>query len=529
MFPTRFRTIFAALAIMAAPLAISQAQYEDHCGPFCEGCSHLRYFEPVDLDLDCLPVDRACGYTFAWDKLWWSFTGARTTIGAPGLTYPSEVMYVRQPQDDAAGIPNQLPLEDHPQSYTIQNGIQDAPPYAGFGWGDRIELGYFEDNRGFSISILDGPQHTTSEVYGFLPLDLGNSTPFDLDGDGYDDVNTGTGIIGDPPPAQQFNPTPLEILLAPTLNGFGSVHVNFDSSPGFFLGWRDYWDDVDFDAEADDDISGGRVVYVGPDGTLTVADGIVDDINGNGGTIFLLLAPDPDDPDADPIVIGIATDYGDLHQFNLRFNTLQVRNHVETSGIELMKTHILNNRHWMVKHQNVHFEIGYGMRYFRMTDDFRFDGLTDLVGRVFTVTDTENSIVGPQLRLKAARQTGKWTSSIDTRFMFGYNIQNVDQTNGWGDDAVPGGLNDTLSGQPTYSRYGKRSDDFTPFIEFRAELKYQLTQSFALKSGFNATYIDRLTRSAQIVNYYAPDFGIGQTGEQDMFMAGANFGLEFVH
>ncbi|TWT77705.1 hypothetical protein Pla123a_15010 [Posidoniimonas polymericola] len=529
MFPIRIRTLLTATALLASPWAASLAQYEDHCGPFCEGASDLRYFEPVDLDLDCMPVDRSCGYIFGYDKLYWAFTGDRTTIGAPGVTDLAEEIYPRQPQDDSAPILNQLPPGLQPQPYTIINGIQDAPPYAGFGWGDRYEFGYFKDQIAYTVGVLDGPSYTTSEVYGFVPLDLGNDG-IDIDGDGVIDFNEGTNItgFGPPPPGQSQNPNPLEILLAPTLNGFGSVHVNFNTPEGFMLGYRDYFDDIVGDLNADDTLDGGLITVVGPDGTLILYDNIADDINGNGGNFLFLLAPDPANP-GEFLVVAIARDFGDLHEFNFRFNTLQVRNHTETDGIELMKTHTLNNRHMKAKHQNSQFSFGYGVRYFRMNDDFRFDGLTDIAGRVFTITQSENSIVGPQVRVKAARQVGKWNTSIDTRFMFGYNIQNIDQTNGFGDDAMPGGLNNLLYLQPTYSRYGKRSDDFTPFIEMRAEVKYQLTRSLALKGGFNATYVDNISRAAQLVQYNAPDFGIGQTGEQNIFISGLTFGAEFVH
>lgn len=524
MFPNHYRTLLATIALLSTPVAVCHAQYEDHCGPLC-GCENgYQYFEPVDLDLDCLPVRNDCGYMFSYDKLYWSFTGEKTTIGAPGLTYPSEITHRRNPQDEDPALFNQLPLADHPQPYTIINGIQDAPPSEAFGWGDRYEFGYFEDDRAWTVSILDGPDVSNYDVYGFIPLFLGNDG-VDIDGDGTIDENQGTGVFGPGPPGASAEPTPLEILLAPTLNGFGSVHVNFEADPGLFLGFRDYWDDFDFDLDADDTLEGGHIVVVGPDGE---ADLVIDDINGNTGNFLLLLAVDPTDPD-NTIVVAVATDFGDLHFFNVRFNTLQVRNRTDASGVELMKTHRLSNRHHLKKNQNSYLEVGYGLRLFRLDDHFRFDGITDIAGRVFTKTRAENTLVGPQFRIKATKQVAKWTHSIDTRFMFGYNITDVDQTNGFGDDAVPGGLNNFLYIQPTFSRYGKADQEFSPFVEFRAETKYQLTKSLALKGGANFTYTNNITRASSVVQYRMPDFGIGATSQQDMFMAGLNFGVEFVH
>lgn len=529
MFPNRIRTAYFALALATAPLALCHAQYEDHCGPFCEGCSELRYFEPVDLDLDCLPVDRCCGYTFAFDKLYLNFTGEKTTIGAPGLTDVAEfgVPYNQFDEYDFDRFPNDFFDNNNDgvpdlRPYTVINGIQDAPPNASFGWGERIELGYFTGNHTYSIGILQGPSAASTETYGFLPLAYGSELE-DIDGDGDLDIPRGTGVIGPVRDAPSEYPTPLEILVAPTLNGFGSVHVNFDTTPGYLLGFRDYWEDLG-DVDGDDVLLGSRIVIVGPD---LPADGSPDDIDGEGGYLVVVVAIDP--ITGDEVVVGVGYDFSDLHKFNVRFNTLQVRNRTNTDGVELMQTIRLDNRHYKVKHQNAYFEIGYGLRYFRLDDDFRFDGLTDIMGRVFTITQAENSIVGPQVRLRAARQVAKWTTSVDTRFMFGYNITNVDQTNGVGDDAVPGGVDNLIFHQPTYSRYGVRADQFSPFVEFRAEVKYQVTQSLAVKAGLNASYVGNLTRASQVVEYRLPDMGIGRTGEQDIFMTGLSFGTEWVH
>ena len=67
--------------------------------------------------------------------------------------------------------------------------------------------------------------------------------------------------------------------------------------------------------------------------------------------------------------------------------------------------------------------------------------------------------------------------------------------------------------------------------EMRVEGSYQITNSFALKLGYTATFVDNITRASQIVRYRLPDMGIrnDQIGEQTIFVNGADFGIEAVY
>ena len=113
--------------------------------------------------------------------------------------------------------------------------------------------------------------------------------------------------------------------------------------------------------------------------------------------------------------------------------------------------------------------------------------------------------------------------------MFGYNIQDLDQVGAIGKNLIPGGPNSLISGQPTAFSYGRRDDSFTPVIEFRAEGSYQLTSAIALKLGYTAVFVDNITRAAESVRWYLPDMGLLSSGDQDILINGATFGVEFVH
>ncbi len=449
--------------------------------------SDLQWFSPVDLDFGDQPIRKDNGIYFRYDKLNWAATGERNTIGDPNVQVLSEII-VPDALADSFGVTSG-PLRSADLQYPIINGLQDVAPKANFAWGERYEFGYSNKGSGWQISILDGPEYNSSNTFG-------NGSE---------------------------------------QSGFGSIHVNFATPANFLLGFRDYWGtgvEQDFFVLPTETLNG-------PSGA---GDGIVDDLDGDGaeGAVFI-VGPDPADPTND-IVLGIAIDLDDLHEFNVTFNQVNVRNITETQGVEIMRTHQISNRHQQVKQQRSQWEIGYGVRFLRLRDQFRFDGTSDLLGTAGFTTKAENQIVGPQIRAQWNTQRGKWNLGIDTRFLFGYNITDADQTGSIGlDDTggilgtvrnpglVPGGINRLISGQPTTFSYGRRNDEFSPTVELRADASYQITSAIALRLGYTATFVDNISRASQITRYYLPDMGLREGGKQDIFINGANFGFDVVY
>ena len=534
------------LAALAVPAARGQMQ-ETFCEPLCT--HDMQLFAPVDFDFNCLPIQDECAWFFNYNRLNWAATGERTTIGVPGLTDLSEQVFRQNPLDEP---PTQIPGGLIPPPYVIQNGIQDGGPDANFAWGNRYEIGFFKGGNGWLVGVLDGPKVETTKVYGFPELVFPNTLPFQqgLPGPGFGSVTVPVGT-----PLGFVNPNVFNYnnpvrngsgdITAPQ-NGFGSVHINFETPDGFLYGFRDYWD-PDFD-NVDDDLedigqsptlSGPGLVYtqvtVGADGQVTAvtvrrgADGLADNIDGDliaGFAIIVVI-----DANGDEVVIGSITDYGDLHRYNVRFDQLAVRNTTETQGVEIMRTHELDNSHMPVKEQRNQFSIAYGARFLNLSDHFWWQGLGDLFGRSYVGTTAENQIVGPQIRAKWTHQRGRFGFDLDGRFVAGYNIQDISQEGGIGENLRPGGLNSLLNGQPTYFAYGRQENFFSPVAEMRVEGSYQLTTAFALKLGYTAMFVDNISRASQLVRYRLPDMGFreDQFGEQNIFINGVDFGIEAVY
>jgi hypothetical protein len=526
--------MFAAIGLLSAALvADARAQVDIPFGPENYDCD-MQLFAPVELDLNDQPYHDDHGYSFKYDKLLWSYGGEKVTIGDPNVTVLAEQIYTQNTND----------VGTRPDPYHILNGIDDAYPDAGFNGGNRFELGYqSSEGAGWAITALQGPDVNQHNVFG----GFGDAQPnTNLIGEGN---GSGTPVLGVNTPA---NPTPT--VPNPPLDpdftngagnavgtfagdkafGFGSVHVNFATPPGYLLGFRDY---LNFLAGALIGTQGGPALYVGnygrvqeaaiPTGnnnTVTIPFfRLTDDINENGipGAIQII------DPNTG--LLTTVTDFGDLHEFNIAFERLEVHSRTNTEGVEAMWTHELSNRHYMAKNQNNHIELAIGARYFRLYDDFRVDGFGGVLGKSYWDTQFINNIAGPEVALKWTNQRQRWQLSADTRFTAGYNIQDWSQTNGIGQELIPGATNRLLYAQPTFSHHTLAMNDFSPLGELRLETAYYLTQNVSLKLGYEGMAIANIKRAATSVRYALPDMGYNDAGSQNLIVNGVDFGVEFVH
>jgi hypothetical protein len=289
---------------------------------------------------------------------------------------------------------------------------------------------------------------------------------------------------------------------------------------------------LNFLAGANIGTQGGPALYVGnygrsaepasATGTTTVPFfRQADDVNENGipGAVVV----------TGPFGLTTLTDFGDLHEFNIAFERLEVHNNTNTEGVEALGTQELSNRHFMAKNQNNYFTFMYGARYFRLYDDFRVDGFGGVLGKSYWDTAIRNNVVGPELGVRWVNQRQRWQLSADTRFTFGYNVEDWTQSNGIGQELIPGALNRLLYAQPTYSHHELMLDDFSPLGELRVEAAYYLTQNISLKLGYNGMYVGNIRRAATSVKYALPDLGFQDSGTQNLLVNGATFGIEFVH
>jgi hypothetical protein len=524
----------SAIGLLTATFALTfaksaRAQVEVPFGPENYDCD-LQLFAPVEIDLNDQPYHDDHGYFFHYDKILWSYSGERALVGDPVVTKAEESFRFNSgdiPYSGSASDPNGT----QPQPYDILNGIQDSYPDSGFATGNRFELGYTSaEGHGWVVSALQGPNLNQHNVFG----GFGNPQPnTPLVGEG--------NLSGTPVPGANTPGNPATTQTSPPLDpdytnnagtapggfagdkafGYGSVHVNFQSAPGVLLGFSDTQNRL---AGAFVGTQAGVIAYVGNYGRVA-------EPAANTTTIPFFHSADDNNENGieGSNLAGTLTDFGDLRLFNVAFDRLETRSNVRTDGVELLGTQELSNRHFMAKHQNNHFEFMYGARYFQLYDNFRVDGFGSVLGKSFWDTTVQNNVVGPELALRWTNQRQRWQLSTDTRFTFGYNVENWRQQDGIGEELIPGALNRPLFLQPTFSHYSLFKNDFSPMGELRVEATYYLTQNFSLKLGYNGMYVGNVRRAADSIRYFLPDMGFEDRGTQNLLVNGASFGIEFVH
>lgn len=473
----------------------------------------LQLFAPLQLDLDNSQEDQYSGYFFDYQKLFWSYSGERVTVGDPDVFVLAEMIY-RQNLRDQGQVP---------APYQVRNGLTDVPPDAGFAFGNRYEFGYRDADNGWTIGILDGPLLNQSQFYGFeRDAALGGGLPPFIDPDYTDgtDVGPGGGLLADDGALRAF--------------GFGSVPVNFRTPPNYLRGFRDYLDNI---GDASIGTVGGPLLYIGNYGMPGPTDTDYDD----GTIVFFREADDLDFdgiPGSFPIVVvlpdgslsfAVIQDFDDLHTFNIFFDSVTVHNATQTDGVEAMWSHTLTNNHYMAKHQNNRVTFSWGARYLKVYDEFNLTMLGSILHDVFVDTSFTNQIVGPQVALRWTNQRQRWTLDANGRFMFGYNQADWDQVGLMGQGLVPGALNQPLYARATAFSHGLIERQFSPVAEMRLQAQYNFTRSFSMKFGYTGAFVGNIKRASTSVDYFLPDFGYRNSGTQDLLINGFDLGVEFVH
>src|SRR4051812_42822124 len=188
MRPSLF-TLLGTVAVLFAFTGNLRAQENFPLGP--ENYEqNAQAFAPFELDLDNMTDKQWSGYFFEYNKLFWTYTGERATIGSNNVSETitffngvqnqvitavggefAEVIYRVNPQDFVN------PNDPLPAPIVIHNGLQNAGPRAGFAMGDRYELGYQDQGHGWTVGILDGPDQYQSDFYGFVPRAIDGGVP----------------------------------------------------------------------------------------------------------------------------------------------------------------------------------------------------------------------------------------------------------------------------------------------------------------------------------------------------------------
>jgi len=233
------------------------------------------------------------------------------------------------------------------------------------------------------------------------------------------------------------------------------------------------------------------------------------------------LDPDAQDP-TDPTLSGTITE---IRSLPVTFDELIMKNRVETWSVELMGMHRFHQLH----HGGV-FEVFAGARYLEFNESFDVNGLGDelttttgqqppgqqppaqpgtqlapippiLADSVWN-TIADNHIVGPQIGMRYFRRHNRWMISTEGRFLAGINFQNIRQSGVLGSRlTAPGTLDQPYLLGPADVDHTEFLDEWSPLVELRAELRYQLTRSISVRFGWTGFWVDGIARPSNMINY----------------------------
>lgn len=261
--------------------------------------------------------------------------------------------------------------------------------------------------------------------------------------------------------------------------------------------------------------------------------------------------------------VPVITDFGDeaqpavLRPLPIVFDDVKVENKNELWGTELMysyRTHPGNRGGF--------FEMYFGARYLEFNDLFSVDARNRIPGepenpvededRVpywtpgaaladsYWHTNADNHIVGPQIALRWFRTSDRWTFDTSGRFVAGFNNQNIFQQGTLASQWYPGSKYTSdiefepadFQGRPllmskTSFTHQAHEIEWSPIVELRLNLQYQLTRGISVRGGWTGMWIDGIARGSSLNVYRVPDMGLDMAdNRQDVFIHGFNGGIQ---
>lgn len=264
--------------------------------------------------------------------------------------------------------------------------------------------------------------------------------------------------------------------------------------------------------------------------------------------------------------VTVVVDEGDsaqpavLRPLPIVFDDVIVENRNEMWGTELMYSY----RSHPQKHGGF-FEAYFGARYLEFNDLFDVsaenripgenadeDGEQDVEERVpywtpgaalansYWHTNADNHIVGPQVALRWFRTSDRWTFDTSGRFVAGFNNQNIFQQGTLASRWTPGSKYTSdiefepadFQGRPllmskTSFTHREHAVEWSPIVEFRVNLQYQLTRGISLRGGWTGMWMDGIARGSSLNVYRVPDMGIDMADNREaVFVHGFNFGAQ---
>jgi hypothetical protein len=436
------------------------------------GPSDVRYdldlFAPPDLSAYANWPRPNEGFFFQYDRLYMAISGPhRTPIGQGGtalgfFTGPAQF-------DPTTQNPNLVVTQ---YSSSVDTGFIKADQV----WGNRFELGFMEDDKGWLVSIMNLQKQSQSFTAG------------------------STSAAGGTPAGQTI------VFRDPRGLLFGFVDMNGD---GF-----------------DDDLNLAQF-FGGPSGKFPP---------GTFGVFGRPLPPSNDNlapvGSITPTSYAGFTDFGDEVKLVPIFNSISAINQTSMVGTEV-------DRQWRYPTTDYGVWDGFvGIRWLQLRDFFGVTAINDeptattavgLPGTSFWNSTVENNMVGPQIGFRYSHDVARFNILTELRFMAAINLQSTHLNGEIGSALEPltvNPINVPLQLVRTSFASWKYDETFAPVGELRVGVNYALTKAIGIQAGYNAILGGGISRASRRIDYVLPALQINNTNKNDAFFTdGLNIGI----
>jgi hypothetical protein len=481
--------------------AVSPNDATPPLGPF--GPSNDRYdldlFAPPDLSTYANWPRPHEGFFFQYDRLYWAISGPRRTpIGETGTglgfmtdTGNNNFIPVATPPFDAQNPRFILQLYNS----TIDTGFIQADQT----WGNRYELGWMEQEKGWFVSIMNLQNQTQGFAVG-----TGNPT-------------TGSGVNTNPAGVVVRFRDPQHLL-------YGFVDTNND---GF-----------------DDDTN------IGIPGVPSSTTYRVPQVYGRpkaipGPTLVNQDVSTP--PTGVPTQNAGFTDFGDEVPLVPIFSSFSAVNVTSMVGTEITRDWRYPTTSYGV------WDMMFGVRWLLLKDQLDVLAISNqgtdanlptnpaatnpqaMPGTSYWNNIVDNNMVGPQIGLRYSHDVARFNILAEARFMAAVNFQSthLDGELASGLDSGPTSqpaslnrLNEPLLLERTNFRSWKYDETFAPVGELRVGVNYQLTKAIGIEAEYNALGGGGISRAARRIDYVVPALQINNSNKNDGFFTdGISIGI----
>lgn len=470
----RIKSLVVVAAMLLSSGAALGQPLDGHQGPFRP--SNVRYdlelFAPPDLSTYGNWPRPNEGFWFQYDRLYMSIQQpTRTEIGVPGGE--SVGFFNGPPQFD----PTTQPINQILKPY--ENSIDTGFLRADQTWGNRFELGYMEDNKGWFVSIFN----LQDQVQNYAAGAIDDTDPDNL--------------------------------------GRAGVTIVFRDPNQLLLGF------VDTDGDgADDDLNATGPIT--PTNRVYTVFGRpkIENLNNNLST------------NNDFIFDAYAgfTDFGDMVPLVPIFETINIQNVTSMAGVELNRSW-----RWDPLHNGGIMEWFVGVRWLQYRNRFSVQAFTTpgffdtvgLPGNSFWNSLADNNMFGPQIGFRYKHSLARFSVMTELRFLAAANFQSIHL-----DGEIASGLaslpefpdeqptNVPLNLVRTSFNNWQSDQTFAPVGELRAGVSYQLTKAFSVQAGYNAMLGGGISQGSRRIDYVLPALKILDTNKHDAwFVNGLNIGI----